>query len=60
MLERYAQRCEELKVPVPVRVCSDRGLKDANGINHYQSTCGGRSATGLSKPFTAMFNKLGA
>jgi hypothetical protein len=34
MLERYAQRCIELSVPLPVRVCSDRGLMDANVINH--------------------------
>ena len=32
MFKQYATRCRELQRPLPVRVCSDRGLMDANII----------------------------
>ena len=34
MFQSYAARCRELGQPLPSRVCSDRGLMDANVINH--------------------------
>ena len=34
MFVSYAARCRELEVPLPHRVCSDRGLMDANVIKH--------------------------
>jgi hypothetical protein len=34
MMSSYAARCKELSVPLPRRVCSDRGLMDENMINH--------------------------
>jgi hypothetical protein len=34
MFRSYAARCRELGKPLPTRVCSDRGLMDANVINH--------------------------
>ncbi|MGH2640028.1 MAG: hypothetical protein ACRDF4_12230, partial [Rhabdochlamydiaceae bacterium] len=35
MLGSYASRCHELKAPLPIRVCSDRGLMDKNLITHH-------------------------
>jgi hypothetical protein len=34
MMEEYANRCRSLGVPLPRRVCSDRGLMDEGLINH--------------------------